>query len=1086
MRSSFFLLFLGSLLFPAPGAVAGGGPWNVLLLVNDSSAPSKKVGEHYARARGLDPKNVLHLSFPPVAEMPYWDYEKKIRGPVRAYLRKSGLENQVDYIVATMGFPLRLTHAPGGQKFVSLTAALQALDLRPGVLPRGRLGWPNPYYGVHRAFSHRLALREEKVHIYLSTMLAGYTVEDALSLVDHALQAEGNPPPKGLFLFQDARGNASNRNPQYDKAVQLLQAQGFQARHVKAGAAALKDLPPLVCWFSGGSYSRLTRKAIRSVKFRPGAIVDMLESFGAVPGNFDPKAKPRQVPVPWMIEAGATAVHGAVAEPFNAAFPDSRTPLLYARGFNAAEAFFQCIPTFFWQNVLFADPLCAPYAAPPAFQAGLDKLLPGPVGGKVHIPVKGKKVGVFELYVDGILAARAPAGSPLVWDTLSLPDGPVRLRVVALSADPTRTASSVEVEIPVYNPSFRVLGAALEGGKKVAGPLDVLEIRLSRPPGWPVSPQAVLVQGPDGKAVPCDVLQGKSPRVLRIVPIRPLAASTQYTVLLNSKLRDASGKGLDAPYTTTFRTTAAALSVKGPGTVRAGDRAVFLVEARTAGGKESSRDQGFSGTLRVKTGAKRAVCPPTVRLEKGAARLEAVFRAAGTATLQVEDPESGLRGETTLEVLPGPFAKVEIEAPKEWPAGHALEVTLFGRDSFGNQTPAPSPPLQVFLEGGEFLMTALQNEDQGRKEVYLSCPWRAGTVKVVVQAGSKEVGTAQVKLLPGGIRRWLTLGPFRSRRGARPEPPPPFKGIPEAGVLQAKKVWIPRAAEEEPYPLKWLSSRTSGWLATPVAAAERTILAVRVGLSGLRAGLYLDGRKLAEGEGGGTFNEAGIRRKLLLTPGVHWLGIAVSRKQEGDPAVQVNLETPSGDPPRGVCLWPYNPDKRPSRFFLSGRVKVAWHGLPSVKVELVDEKGRKRIARTGKDGLFVFSRLEKGPVTVRPILKGRKWTPPARKVFLRDRHAWGQDFSVEDKVPPKLEVLSPKPGPVHRVIHVRVKASDDLGIHYLEWRIDGKRRGDRDSSPPYMEDIFLRRADKGRHVFTVLARDFAGNETKKDIRILVR
>ncbi len=1079
------LLFLPFLL-PAPLLRAGGGPWNVLLLVNDRSDASKKVGEHYARARGLPPKNVLHLSFRPGLEMPYWDYDRLIRRPVLDYLERSGLKNQVDYLVATMGFPLRLTHAPWGMRYVSLTAALQALDLRPGALPRGKMGMPNPYFGVHRAFSHRLALREEKVHIYLSTMLAGFTVEDANSLVDHALQAEGNPPPKGLFLFQDARGNANVRNPQYDQAVSVLEGNGFQARHAGPGTAVLKKLPPLMSWFSGGSYSGLTREAIRSVKFRPGAIVDMLESFGAVPENFDPKGKPRQVPVTWMIEAGATAVHGAVAEPFNAAFPDSRVPLLYAKGFNVAEAFFQCIPTFFWQNVLFADPLCAPYAAPPVFQAGLDKLLPGPVGGKVEFPVTGKKVAVYELYVDGVLAVRTTAGAPLVWDTLSLPDGPVRVRVVAVSSDPTGAISSVEVEIPVYNPSFRVLSAGLEGDKKVAGPLDAFRLEFSRPPAWPVDPRALRVLDPQGKAVPCDVLQGKVPRVLRVVPIRPLTSSTEYTVEVTSKLRDASGKGLSAPFRTTFRTTAAALTLEAPARVQAGEKALFTARAMTAAGKDGEIDRGFTGALRIRTDSKGADCPSTVLLEQGEGKFEAVFRRAGTAVVGLEDPESGLRTEASFQVLPGPFAEVEVQAPKEWPAGHALAVTLLGRDPFGNQTPAPSPPLQVFLEDGEFLMTALQEADQGKKAVYLPCPWKEGAVKVVVQAGSKEVGTAEVKLLAGGIRRWLGLGPFRPRRGALPEPPSPPKAFPEPGALQDGKIWVPRVAEKEPYLLNWLSSNTAAWLAAPLSVAERTTLKVQVGLSDLKGALYLDGRKLAEAFSEHEFQSRAIEKKVLLTPGVHWLGLALSRGRRGDPRVSVSLSGKGGEPPDPVCVWPYNPDKRPGKFFLSGRVQVRWHGIPGVKVEILDAKGRKRTARTNKAGVYVFSRLAPGSYLVRPVLKNRKWSPPERKVFLHSGHAWDRNFDLEDKTPPRLEVLSPRPGPVHRVVHVRAKASDDLGIQYLEWRIDGKRRGDRDYSPPYIGDIYLEKKDRGWRVLTVVARDYAGNETKKDVKIRVR
>src|SRR5689334_17161788 len=94
----------------------------------------------------------------------------------------------------------------------------------------------------------------------------------------------------------------------------------------------------------------------------------MLESFGAVPENFDEKGGHSQFPVPVMVRAGAAGVHGAVAEPYAHTFCDVRLFERYASGLDLAESFHASLPYLYWMNLVLGDPLCAPFAKRPAVE----------------------------------------------------------------------------------------------------------------------------------------------------------------------------------------------------------------------------------------------------------------------------------------------------------------------------------------------------------------------------------------------------------------------------------------------------------------------------------------------------------------------------------------------------------------------------------------------------------------------------------------------------------------------------------------------------------------------------------------------
>ena len=96
------------------------------------------------------------------------------------------------------------------------------------------------------------------------------------------------------------------------------------ARTRATGAHVVVGRKRVMGYLSGGSYSDLTVEGVGGNEYLPGALCDMLQSFGAAPSNFEPNGHRRQFPVTNMVRAGITGVHGTVSEPYSIAFVFAR------------------------------------------------------------------------------------------------------------------------------------------------------------------------------------------------------------------------------------------------------------------------------------------------------------------------------------------------------------------------------------------------------------------------------------------------------------------------------------------------------------------------------------------------------------------------------------------------------------------------------------------------------------------------------------------------------------------------------------------------------------------------------------------
>jgi hypothetical protein len=96
----------------APSARAGGGPENVLLVVNPTRADSLAVANAYAALRHVPPGNVLMLPWKDGDEsVPIDRFRAEILQPILKTIDSRRLAAQIDQVVYSCGFPWRIDYA---------------------------------------------------------------------------------------------------------------------------------------------------------------------------------------------------------------------------------------------------------------------------------------------------------------------------------------------------------------------------------------------------------------------------------------------------------------------------------------------------------------------------------------------------------------------------------------------------------------------------------------------------------------------------------------------------------------------------------------------------------------------------------------------------------------------------------------------------------------------------------------------------------------------------------------------------------------------------------------------------------------
>lgn len=450
-----------------PGtAFAIPGPDTTAVVANRSLPPSVALAERYAEARSIPAGQVCRLDLPDTETLGFEAFEARLLGPLLECLSGSGAADRIEALLLVRGVPLRVTLPDRGEgtQRASVAAALgvarsrlasgdRLLDRSPG--RRAMCGnspcvaarWPNPYregrFGPEWTRSSDGIVHRP----WLVTMLHGRSYEDAALLVASATTAEspGVRPAKRIMLMAGADPARGVLDGQHFLVAVELGRLGFDVPRV--GFDADLEGERLSGFITGSA--RIGR-TIEGNRFEPGAVVDNLTSFGAVPENFRESGEERQVSVARWVAQGVAGVHGTTDEPLNNCFPNRQFLVDWASGLTLAEAYHRNLPYTYWRNLVLGDPMAAVWAERPTV-AWLE-LEPGAViEGSAFVEVRAEAtdpVASMTLYADGAEVGRSDADTLRV--CVDVPDaGEVVLLAVAETAGEATVAAKGWARISV-------------------------------------------------------------------------------------------------------------------------------------------------------------------------------------------------------------------------------------------------------------------------------------------------------------------------------------------------------------------------------------------------------------------------------------------------------------------------------------------------------------------------------------------------------------------------------------------------------------------------------------------------------------
>jgi uncharacterized protein (TIGR03790 family) len=358
VKPAFLLLGAASALLAQDGG-------NVLLVVNDSSLLSRRIGEYYVRKRSIPLANVCRLQVDAAENVSREIYQKAIEAPIAACLASRQLRERILYIVTSLGLPLRI---PGAGS-ASLAAEGASVDSELTLLYARMAGAkfktagavPNPFFGKKIA-----TFRHPDFPIYLVTRLAGYDFEDVKGIIDRSLEAEN----RGKFVI-DLKANDNAAGDDWLRAA---------ARSLPSGRVVLDesekvlyDQRDVIGYAAWGSNDKNRKRRMLGFQWAPGAIVIEFVSTDGRTFERPPESwniatwkdtrqffagSPQSLTADYIHE-GATGCAGHVDEPFlqTIARPDLLFPA-YLSGRNLAESYYVSMPVLSWQNIVVGDPLC--------------------------------------------------------------------------------------------------------------------------------------------------------------------------------------------------------------------------------------------------------------------------------------------------------------------------------------------------------------------------------------------------------------------------------------------------------------------------------------------------------------------------------------------------------------------------------------------------------------------------------------------------------------------------------------------------------------------------------------------------------
>ena len=464
--SAFVGVAILSVVFCCDPALGGGGPRNVLLVINRASETSRTVGAHYRAVRNIPSSNICYITCSTAECVTKTECEAQIREPIRQFILSNGLDDIIDYIVLTKGVPVTANYGhPSGSYSVTsiLTCATEPTYQGPFLNPygpRASSSWETP--APETAWSHRLAFRVKGSdpaiyrRFFLVTRLDGYSAVLVNQMIDRSVA----PALDGRFVVdrdpsRDWNVTYQLMNVRLGEAADLLTARGFDTLQDNS-SAFLGGVCGLMGYFSWGSNEWSYKWSLyASNTFVPGGIADTYVSSSGRTFN-SPANWPNysgQSLIADLLLSGLCGAAGYVSEPTGGLTSYADTLFdRYTEGFNMAESFYAACPEFLWKLTVVGDPLMAPFATPPIVAI----LNPGAtVTGVATVQAEAVDEGPVarvDFYLDErFIGSDTKVPYSVAFDTRSYSVGPHTVEAIAYEDSPVGTQGSATATVNIAN-----------------------------------------------------------------------------------------------------------------------------------------------------------------------------------------------------------------------------------------------------------------------------------------------------------------------------------------------------------------------------------------------------------------------------------------------------------------------------------------------------------------------------------------------------------------------------------------------------------------------------------------------------------
>ncbi len=344
----------------------------VLVVYNTNHSASQEVADYYVSKRGIPTANKCAISPSDAAAVDWYEYETKVRAPIKTCLNTVGKE-RILYIVFATQTPFRIDNVP-----VAAGRELRALDSFIADIWNDRIAdvtelASHSYFADNQTqgnvYPPFVALADYRNQagaalLYSVWRLDAATVDLAKGLVDKALQAEANGlQGQGCFdrrfgaavMLEDWAYGAGDwdvfRAADVARRVGLTVIEDEQDAEFGTAPAPLRceNVALYAGWYSYNNYND-------AFSWATGAIGFHLDSGSAL----DPRGGAN-----WSANAlqrGITVTSGAVNEPYLEGLPhaDGVFRNLFA-GANVGDAFLRNTAFLQWMVLNLGDPLYRPF-----------------------------------------------------------------------------------------------------------------------------------------------------------------------------------------------------------------------------------------------------------------------------------------------------------------------------------------------------------------------------------------------------------------------------------------------------------------------------------------------------------------------------------------------------------------------------------------------------------------------------------------------------------------------------------------------------------------------------------------------------